>query len=116
MHLVGLGGRCYVAAPRPAPRLGPSPRWDNPDLLHTCGRICGQAGMSITTRAAAEELWSRVGAAVRQQLNESTWDVWFRGVRALDYDGRCLTLAVPNPMAADRIRGSYAGILDDATL
>ncbi len=72
--------------------------------------------MTITTRAAAEELWSRVGAAVRQQLNESTWDVWFRGVRALDYDGECLTLAVPNPMAADRIRGSYAGILDDATL
>jgi chromosomal replication initiator protein len=73
-------------------------------------------GSTIASRAAAEELWARVGAAVRQQLNDRTWDIWFQGVRALAYEGDCLTLAVPNPMSADRIRSSYAGILDDAAL
>jgi chromosomal replication initiator protein len=73
-------------------------------------------GSTIASRAAAEELWARVGAAVRQQLNDRTWDIWFQGVRALDLEDECLTLAVPNPMAAERIRSSYAGMLDDAAL
>jgi chromosomal replication initiator protein len=73
-------------------------------------------GSTIASRAAAEELWARVGAAVRQQLNDRTWDIWFQGVRALDLADDCLTLAVPNPMAAERIRSSYAGMLDDAAL
>ena len=75
-----------------------------------------ERGSTISSRGDAEELWSRVGAAVRQQLSSSTWDVWFRGVRAIELDEGCLTLAVPNPMAADRIRTSYAGLLDDAAL
>src|SRR5262249_28394305 len=73
-------------------------------------------GSTIASRAAAEGLWARVGAAVRQQLNDRTWDIWFQGVRALDLEDECLTLAVPNPMAAERIRSSYAGMLDDAAL
>jgi chromosomal replication initiation ATPase DnaA len=73
-------------------------------------------GSTIASRAAAEELWARVGAAVRQQLNDRTWDIWFQGVRALELADDCLTLAVPNPMAAERIRSSYAGMLDDAAL
>mgnify|MGYP003344709069 FL=1 len=63
---------------------------------------------------AAEELWARVGAAVRQQLSDSTWDVWFQGVRALDLTETSLVLGVTNPMARDRILTNYKGMLDDA--
>src|SRR5437763_14845689 len=35
-------------------------------------------------RAGAEDLWSKVSLAVQSQLAESTWNTWFRGVRALD--------------------------------
>ena len=66
-------------------------------------------------RGGAEDLWSKVSLAVQSQLAESTWNTWFRGVRALDLrDDDVLLLAVPNALAIERIRTSYCGILDDA--
>src|SRR5262249_50490664 len=67
-------------------------------------------------RAGAEDLWSKVSLAVQSQLAESTWNTWFRGVRALDLraDDDVLVLAVPNALAIERIRRSYVGILNDA--
>ncbi len=64
--------------------------------------------------AGAEELWARVSAAVRQQLSESTWDVWFQGIHAIDLRDEQLVIAVANPMARDRILAMYRGVLDDA--
>ncbi len=64
--------------------------------------------------AAAEELWSRVGAAVRQQLSDSTWDIWFQGVHAIDLTDESLMIGTANPMARDRIVAMYGGMLDDA--
>jgi chromosomal replication initiator protein len=70
----------------------------------------------LADRAGAEGLWSRVSLAVQSQLAESTWNTWFRGVRAFDLraDDDVLVLAVPNVLAIERIRTSYAGILNDA--
>jgi chromosomal replication initiator protein len=72
-------------------------------------------GEQYENRAGAEDLWSKVSLAVQSQLAESTWNTWFRGVRALDLrDDEVLLLAVPNALAIERIRTSYVGILDDA--
>jgi len=72
-------------------------------------------GDDYANRASAEDLWSKVSLAVQSQLAESTWNTWFRGVRALDlHDDDVLLLAVPNALAIERIRTSYVGILDDA--
>jgi chromosomal replication initiator protein len=62
----------------------------------------------------ADELWGKGTAALREQLTPSTWSMWFQGVRPLSYDGSLLVLGVPNAMAAERIRSSYAGMLCDA--
>ncbi|HEY1739476.1 MAG TPA: chromosomal replication initiator protein DnaA [Acidimicrobiia bacterium] len=70
--------------------------------------------MDATNVAGAEELWARVSAAVRQQLSESTWEVWFQGIRAIDLSDERLTIAVANPMARDRILAMYRSVLDDA--
>ena len=40
--------------------------------------------------------------------------MWFHGVRPVSYTGELLVLGVPNSLAADRIRSSYAGMLTDA--
>jgi chromosomal replication initiator protein len=71
---------------------------------------------SYTDRAGAEDLWSKVSLAVQNQLTESTWNTWFRGVRALELrtEDDLLLLAVPSSVAAERIRKSYVGILNDA--
>ncbi len=70
--------------------------------------------MNTTNLAGAEDLWARVSAAVRQQLSDSTWEVWFQGIRAVDLDDSVLTVAVANPMARDRILAMYRSVLDDA--
>ena len=64
--------------------------------------------------AAAEELWSRVGAAVRAQLSEAVWQTWFQGIHALDLVGDRLELAVPSLVAAERIRSNYLAVVLDA--
>ncbi len=63
---------------------------------------------------AAEDLWARVGAAVRHQLSDSTWDIWFQGAHAIDLTNDSLVIGIANPMARDRIVAMYTGMLDDA--
>jgi chromosomal replication initiator protein len=64
--------------------------------------------------AAADDLWARVAAAVRAQLNEPTWNTWFQGVHAVELNEQDLVLAVPSSVAGERIRTSYHGLLTDA--
>jgi chromosomal replication initiator protein len=64
--------------------------------------------------AAAEELWSRVGAAVRAQLSEATWRTWFQGVRAVELNDDQLVLSTPSTVAAERIRSNYLAVLVDS--
>jgi chromosomal replication initiator protein len=63
---------------------------------------------------AADDLWSKVAAAVRAQLSEATWNTWFQGVHAVDCTDDTLILGVPSSVAVDRIRTSYLGLLTDA--
>jgi chromosomal replication initiator protein len=63
---------------------------------------------------AADDLWARVAAAVRAQLSEATWNTWFQGVHALELTDETLVLGVPSSVAAERIRTSYSGLIDDA--
>ncbi|MFM7224852.1 MAG: chromosomal replication initiator protein DnaA [Actinomycetota bacterium] len=63
---------------------------------------------------AADDLWVKVAAAVRAQLNEATWNTWFQGVHAAEVDDDRLLLNAPSTVAADRISTSYAGLLTDA--
>jgi chromosomal replication initiator protein len=63
---------------------------------------------------AADDLWSKVAAAVRAQLSEATWNTWFQGVHAVDCTDDTLILGVPSSVAVDRIRTSYLGMLADA--
>jgi chromosomal replication initiator protein len=64
--------------------------------------------------AAADDLWAKVGAAVRAQLSEATWNTWFQGVHALDLSDDALVLGVPSSVAVERLRTSYLGLLTDA--
>ncbi len=79
-------------------------------------RVDGVVDNSVTQEAiaAAENLWSRVGAAVRAQFSESVWQIWFQGVRAVSLDDDQLVLAAPSSMAAERIKSQYLGVLVDS--
>ncbi len=71
--------------------------------------------VASTTLAAttASDLWDSGSDALRAQLAEKTWNTWFREVRPVRFDGDVLVLAVPNAVACERIRSSYAGLMTD---
>jgi chromosomal replication initiator protein len=51
---------------------------------------------------------------LRAQVSDPVWHTAFEGVRAVDYDGRTITLGVPSALAKERIEGRYLGLVRDA--
>jgi len=62
----------------------------------------------------AHRLWNMCAALLRAQVSDPVWHTAFEGVRAVDYDGRALTLGVSSPLAKERIEGRYLGLVRDA--
>jgi chromosomal replication initiator protein len=62
----------------------------------------------------AHRLWNMCAALLRAQVSEPVWHTAFEGVRAVDFDGRTLTLGVSSPLAKERIEGRYLGLVRDA--
>ena len=62
----------------------------------------------------AVRLWRTCAALLRAQVSDPVWHTAFEGIRAVDYDGRTLTLGVPSPLAKERIEGRYLGLVRDA--
>lgn len=62
----------------------------------------------------AHRLWTMCAALLRAQVSDPVWHTAFEGVRAVDYDGRTLTLGAPSPLAKERIEGRYLGLVRDA--
>src|SRR5690606_7548112 len=62
----------------------------------------------------APELWRRCAALLRAQVSDLVWHTSFEGVRAVEFDGRTLTLGVSSPLAKERIEGRYLGLVRDA--
>ncbi len=62
----------------------------------------------------AVRLWAMCAGLLREQVSDPVWHTAFEGIRAVDYDGRTLTLGVPSPLAKERIEGRYLGLVRDA--
>jgi chromosomal replication initiator protein len=62
----------------------------------------------------AHRLWNMCAALLRAQVSDPVWHTAFEGVRAVDYDGRTLTLGVTSALAKERIEGRYLGLVRDA--
>ena len=62
----------------------------------------------------AHRLWNMCAALLRAQVSDPVWHTAFEGVRAVDFDGRSLTLGVSSPLAKERIEGRYLGLVRDA--
>jgi chromosomal replication initiator protein len=62
----------------------------------------------------AHRLWNMCAALLRAQVSDPVWHTAFEGVRAVDFDGRALTLGVSSPLAKERIEGRYLGLVRDA--
>jgi len=56
---------------------------------------------------AVESIWEDVLSVLKPQMNDESFDLWLRPIKALAFDGQRLTLQVPNAFFADWLRDHY---------
>src|SRR5882672_8290215 len=56
---------------------------------------------------AIENLWEDVLSVLKPQMNDESFDLWFRPIKALSLEGGRLVLQVPNAFFADWLRDHY---------
>src|SRR4029077_1909680 len=56
---------------------------------------------------AVENLWEDVLSILKPQMNDESFDLWFRPIKALSLEGGRLVLQVPNAFFADWLRDHY---------
>jgi chromosomal replication initiator protein len=62
----------------------------------------------------ADRIWEQATQRLRAELAEATWLTWFQEARAVRFEHDNLVLAVPNPLAADKIRRNDPAMVDAA--
>ena len=57
--------------------------------------------------AAVQNLWEDVLSILKPEMNDESFDLWFRPITALSIEGSRLVLQVPNAFFADWLRDHY---------
>ena len=57
--------------------------------------------------AAVQNLWEDVLSILKPEMNDESFDLWFRPIKALSVEGSRLVLQVPNAFFADWLRDHY---------
>jgi chromosomal replication initiator protein len=63
--------------------------------------------------STVETLWEDVLCALQPQMNEESYELWFRPVKPLSLQANCLTLQVPNRFFTDWLRDHYQKTIED---
>jgi chromosomal replication initiator protein len=74
------------------------------------------AGPDRASDDLAARIWEQAAQRLRAELAEATWLTWFQETRAVRFEHDILVLAVPNSIAADKIRRNYHAMVDAALL
>ena len=59
-------------------------------------------------------LWTRRTGPLRDQVSDTTWQMWFSGIEPLSYDGRTMILAVPNAVVRERVESRFLPLMVEA--
>ncbi len=59
-------------------------------------------------------LWTRCAAPLRDQVSDTTWQMWFSGIQPVSYDGRTMVLGVPNMVVRERVEGRFLPLIAQA--
>ncbi|MHB1584310.1 MAG: chromosomal replication initiator protein DnaA [Acidimicrobiales bacterium] len=60
----------------------------------------------------ANGLWTRCAASLREQVSETTWQMWLSSVAPLAVDDDTLVLAVPNVLVRDRVATRFLPLIE----
>jgi chromosomal replication initiator protein len=67
-------------------------------------------GETVTQPA---ELWTRCSKSLRDQVSESTWQLWLSGLEPEAFAGGAFTLSVPNGLIRERVESRYLPMIED---
>jgi chromosomal replication initiator protein len=56
-------------------------------------------------------LWTRCAAPLREQVSDTTWQMWLSGIEPVSYDGATIVLAVPNAVVRDRVESRFLPLI-----
>jgi chromosomal replication initiator protein len=56
-------------------------------------------------------LWTRCAAPLRDQVSDTTWQMWLSSIEPVSYDGRTMVLGVPNTVVRERVEGRFLPLI-----
>jgi chromosomal replication initiator protein len=62
---------------------------------------------------AAAELWDRCTGSLREQVSETTWQLWLSGIEPVDFTNGVFVLSVPNGLIRERVETRYLPMIED---
>ena len=73
----------------------------------------GGKGRSELAVTQAGDLWTRCTGSLRDQVSESTWQLWLSGIEPVAYTDGEFVLAVPNGLIRERVESRYLPMIED---
>jgi chromosomal replication initiator protein len=70
----------------------------------------GAIGRAVTQ---AGDLWTRCTGSLRDQVSETTWQLWLSGIEPIGYRDGVMVLSVPNGLIRERIESRYLPMIED---
>ncbi|HVB90801.1 MAG TPA: chromosomal replication initiator protein DnaA [Acidimicrobiales bacterium] len=61
----------------------------------------------------AGELWTKCTKSLRDQVSESTWQLWLSGIEPIDFADGVFVLSVPNGLIRERVESRYLPMIED---
>ncbi len=60
-----------------------------------------------------DALWRRCATPLREQVSETTWQMWLSGIRPLSFAADVMVLGVPNGVVRDRVSGRFVPLIEE---
>ena len=77
------------------------------------GRRGGEKGRSARAVNQAGDLWTRCTGSLRDQVSESTWQLWLSGIEPVAFADGVFILSVPNGLIRERVESRYLPMIED---
>jgi chromosomal replication initiator protein len=71
----------------------------------------GRSAVAVTTQAG--DLWTRCTGSLRDQVSETTWQLWLSGIEPVAYTDGVFVLSVPNGLIRERVESRYLPMIED---
>jgi chromosomal replication initiator protein len=73
----------------------------------------GGEGAIGTPVNQAGVLWTKCTGSLREQVSETTWQLWLSGIEPVDFHDGVFVLAVPNGLIRERVESRYLPMIED---